>query len=46
MPLQYMTDPQLGAFLTANGNLDPSVRQAVLDQLNEVGVYDYPAIPA
>lgn len=45
MPVQYMTDPQLGAFLTANGNLDPSVRQAVLDQLNNIGVYDYPAQP-
>ncbi len=45
MPIQYMTQPQLDAVLTANGNLDPSVRQAVLDQLNADGVYDYPAVP-
>ena len=46
MPVQYMTDPQLDAYLTSNGNLDPSVRQAVLDQLNADGVFGLPSNPA
>jgi Ca2+-binding RTX toxin-like protein len=43
MQIQYMTESQLNGFLATQGNLDPSVRAAVLHQLELDGVFPTPS---